>query len=127
MNLLGWKPSPEKRQNIIDNQNFQILCQNILEEQTGTESKMTIRYLKDVSSLLALVSALREKNLERHLEVERKMFKCCFAFDNINYAWYLSYQQVYLRSLEAYNSLAISNLKERGFDGSLYGQPFSAI
>ena len=62
--LLGWKSSSEKLQNVIDNQKFQILCQNILEQQTGTESKMAIRYLKDVSSLLALVSAVRGKNLE---------------------------------------------------------------
>ena len=61
MILLGCKSSPENLQNVIDNQNFQILCQNILEEQTGTESKMTVRYVKDVSSLLALISAVREK------------------------------------------------------------------
>ena len=61
MILLGCKSSPENLENVIDNQNFQILCQNILEEQTGTESKMTVRYVKDVSSLLALISAVREK------------------------------------------------------------------
>ena len=61
--LLGRKPSPQNLQNVIGNQNFQILCKNISEEQSGTESKMTIRYLKDVSSLLPLVNshALREK------------------------------------------------------------------
>ena len=30
--LLGWKASPENLQNVIDNQNFQILYQSILEE-----------------------------------------------------------------------------------------------
>ena len=30
--LLGRKASPENLQNVIDNQNFQILCQSILEE-----------------------------------------------------------------------------------------------
>ena len=66
-----------------------MLCQNILEEQTGTESKMTIRYLKDVSSLLGLVFAVRKKNLERHLQAEREMLKYIFAFDLRNYARYL--------------------------------------
>ena len=114
-------------QNVIDNQNFEILCQNILEEQTGTESKMTIRYLKDVSSLLALVFAVCKKNLERHLQAEREMLKYIFAFDLRNYARYLSYQWVYLRSLEANNGPAVSHLKKRGFVGSVSGQPFSAI
>ena len=55
------------------------------------------------------------------------MLQHLFAFYHINSAWYLSYKQVYLRSLEAYYSPAISHLKERGFGGSLSGQPFSAI
>ena len=55
------------------------------------------------------------------------MLKYCFAFDHINYAWYLSYQQVYLRSLETNDSPAISHLKEKGFGGSLSWQLFSAI
>ena len=103
------------------------LVQNILEEQTGTESKMRIRYLKDVSSLLALVSAVREKNLDRHLQAEMEMLQYCFAFDHINYAWYLSYQQVYLKCVEANNSPATSHLKERGFGRPLSRQPFVAI
>ena len=82
---------------------------------------MTIRYLKDISSLLALVSA------ERHLQAEREILKYCFAFHHINYTRYLSYQQVYLTSLEANNSPAISHLKEESFGGSLSGQPFSAM
>ena len=125
--LLGRKPSRENLQTVVDNQHFQILCQNILEGQTGTESKMTIRYLKDVSSLLALVSAVRQENLDRHLQAEMEMLQYCFVFDHINYVRYLSYQQVYLRFLEANNILATSHLKERGFGGSLSGQPFLAI
>ena len=84
---------------------------------------MTIRYLKDVSSLLALVFAVRKKNLERHLQAQREMLKYIFAFDRRNYARYLSYQRVYLRSLEATSGPAVSYLKERGF----VGQPFSAM
>ena len=50
---------------------------------------MTIAYIKDVSSLLALVSAVREL----HLRAEREMMKHVFAFDHVNYSRYLSYQQ----------------------------------
>ena len=66
-------------------------------EQNGTESKMTIAYLKDVSSLLALVAAVCHCNFELHLQTERGMIKHWFAFDHVNYARYLAYQQVYLR------------------------------
>ena len=37
------------------------------EASNGTEANMTIYFIKYVSSLLALVSAARENNLERHL------------------------------------------------------------
>ena len=125
--ILNRHPSYENLQNVICHQKFKILCQNILKEETGSESKMTVRYLKDVSSLLALVSAVREKNLERHLQAEREMIKYCFAFDHVNYSRYLSYQQVYLRFLETSNIPAITDLKERGFGGSISGEPFSTI
>ena len=62
-------------------------------EQNGTESKMAIAYLKDVSSLLALVAAVRDCNFELRLKAEREMIKHCFAFDHVNYARYLAYQQ----------------------------------
>ena len=58
---------------------------------------MTIAYLKDVSSLLALVSGVRDNNFKLHLQAEREMLKHVFAFDHVNYARYLGYQQVYLR------------------------------
>ena len=45
----------------------------------GTEAKMTICFIKTVSSLLALVSAVQENNFERHLREEREMVKYCFA------------------------------------------------
>ena len=88
---------------------------------------MTIWYLKDASSLLALVSAVLEKNLERHLQAAKEILKYCFVFDHIIYTRYLSYQQVYLGSLEATNSPAIPHLKVRDFGGSLSGQPFWAV
>ena len=126
-NSLSNSPSSENLSNVTQHEQFQYLFQNILKEETGSESKMTIRFLKDVSSLLALVSAVREKNFERHLQAEREMIKYCFAFDHVNYARYISYQQVYLRSLEKNNSPAIKDLKERGFGGSISGEPFSTI
>ena len=88
---------------------------------------MTIEYLKDVSAMLAMVSAVREGWLERHLQAEREMIKQVFAFGHQNYARYLSYQYVLLRSMEQHNHPAITNLKEARFGGSISGKPFSSI
>ena len=81
----------------------------------GTEAKMTICFIKTVSSLLALVSAVQENNFERHLREEREMVKYCFAFNHINYARYVSHQQVCLRELEGINNNAMMNLKQTWF------------
>ena len=88
---------------------------------------MTIAYHRDVSSLLALVSAVREDDFEQHLQAERDMIKQCFAFDHANYARYFSFQHVHLRDLEQKQSPAIEDLKKRGFGGSLSGAKFSNI
>ena len=51
----------------------------------GTESKMTIEYLKDVSTTLAIIPTVREGGLRRLFSAEREILKL-FAFDRINYA-----------------------------------------
>ena len=84
--------------------------------EKGSEYLMAVAYLKDVSALLALVSAVREGDFERHLQYEREMLRDCFAFDHINYARYLSYQHIFLRDRVI-----------REFGGSLSGHAFSTI
>ena len=109
--LLKSFPCKENLEAILNKKEFNDLYDNIMLEQNGTESKMTIAYLKDVSSLLALVAAVRDCNFELHLQAEREMIKHCFAFDHVNYARYLAYQQVYLRDLERKDHPAINELK----------------
>ena len=55
---------------IMKNEAFNVLFSQIMADTVGTETKMTI---KDFSSLLALVSAVRENDFERHLQAEREM------------------------------------------------------
>ena len=50
-----------------------------MDDTVGMEAKIDIRFIKDVSSLLALVSVVREKNFERHLQAEFEIVKYCFA------------------------------------------------
>ena len=56
-----------------------VLFSKIMDDTVETEAKMDIRFVKNLSSLLALVSAVRENNFERHMQAEREMVKYCFA------------------------------------------------
>ncbi len=121
---LRLSPNPTNLDNVIENEHFTQIYLAVVKPNDGTESRMTTEYLRDVSSLLALVSAVREGNLERHLQAEREMLKHCFAFDHVNYARYMSFQHVFLRDLERKNHPAIADLKQKGFGGSVSGNKF---
>ena len=73
-----------------------ILVENIKSYKQGTEEHVTVSYLKDVSMMLSMISAVREGNLRRHLQAEREMLKLVFAFDHPNYARYCSQCRTYL-------------------------------
>ncbi len=68
---------------VIDSKPFKSLVAQLLHCLPNTEGAMTICYLKDISSLLAMISAVRECDLERHLQSERDMLKLTFALDQI--------------------------------------------
>ena len=55
------------------------------------------------------------------------MIKYCFTFDHINYSSYLTYEHLYLRTLQRERSKAVADLDERGFGGSLSGLPFTSL
>eukprot|EP00794_Sanderia_malayensis_P009432 gene9432-biopygen7559 len=114
-------PSPGALEKVLVLKSFHALKRQIMIE-SGTQAKMTVKYLKDISLMLALVSAVREKDFERHLQAERQMLKLVFAFDHINYGRYNTYQHVFLRRLEAFNDLAL-----RGHGASESGDIFSCI
>ena len=90
---------------------------------------MTVSYLQDVSVLLSLVSAVRECNLEEHLQAERKLvdLALAFDFDDQNYGRYNCYQNVFLRNLQQTSHPAFEELELKGLGGSLTGEPFSSI
>ena len=79
-------------------QSFKDMVSSLLEDVEGTQKRLTIAYLKDVSALLSMVAAVRESNIELHLQAERNMTPLTFAFNHINYARYCTYQHVLLRS-----------------------------
>ena len=76
---LTQNPGLEKIDVIIKNEALNVLFSKIIDDTVGTEAKMDIRFIKNVSSLLTLVSTVRENNFERHLQAEREMVKYCFV------------------------------------------------
>ena len=52
------------------------------------------QYIKDVSSMLVLIFAVREKKTELHLAAERELLPKRFTFNHINYSRYLIFQRV---------------------------------
>ena len=107
---LTQNPCLEKLDVIMKNEAFNVLFSKIMDGTVETEAKMTLCFLKTVSSLLALVSAVPENNFEQHLLEEREIVKYYFAFNDRNYARYESYQQVYLRELQGISNNAMMNL-----------------
>ena len=65
--------------------------------------------------MLALVSAVRDMNIERRLQAERKLIIHSFAIDHQNYARYGAYQHVYLQSLKQQNHPAFVDMQIKGF------------
>ena len=85
------------------------------------------QYITDVSVLLALVSAVREKSIELHITAERALLPKCFAFNYINYARYLTIQHVNFEKIQIEKPTAWEDLLNDGFGGSITGQSFSTI
>ena len=103
------------------------MLRDILQHDKNCDGELTITYLRDVSSMLALVSAVRDMNIERCLQVERKLIIHSFAFDHQNYARYGAYQHVYLQSLKQQNRPAFVDMQIKGFRGSISGHDFSSL
>ena len=126
ISTLRKEPNPENLRSLMEQKEFQVLRKELL-ATTGTESLMIVEYLKDVSCLLALISSVREKSIERHMQAERALLPQLFAFKHVNYARYLTYQHVTLSCLHDTNPTAWQELKDYGFGGSLSGDPFSTV
>ncbi len=127
LKLLRWNPSFESLDRIVGMEAFKTLFSKLTDASEDTENQMTVSFLKDVSSLLMLVSAARERDLERRLAAERIQLKSLFAFDHPNYARFNAYQHVFLMDLKVSNPEAFLDLITRGMGPSLTGNKFSTI
>ena len=80
---LTQNPGFEKIDVIMKNEAFNVLFSKIMNDKVGTEAKMDIYFIKNVLSLLALVSAVRENNLEQHLQADQMKVKWQVKWSNI--------------------------------------------
>ena len=86
-------PCSENLESLIGLPGFKDLCSSLMKSE-GTQAKMMVDYLNDVSAMLCFIAAVREKNIEAHLAAERVLLPKCFAFGHVNYARYLTFQYV---------------------------------
>eukprot|EP00794_Sanderia_malayensis_P004276 gene4276-biopygen3477 len=87
-----WKdPSALSLSKILELQQIEELFKKVISCKQGSEEEYTVTYLRDVNIMLSLVSAVRDCDVERHLQAEHEMVPLAFALDHENYACYVSY------------------------------------
>ena len=96
---------------------FIVLYYKYLDDLRNSNGKLYsfwMSYLDIVQILLNLLRASREGDWELHLSAVRKMIPWCFAYDNLNYARYLSAYVSEMSHLEEEHPQAFKYLKSGG-------------
>ena len=83
--------------------------------ENGELSEFWVSYLDLVDILLAMKRASREGDWDLHLSSIRKLIPWCFAYDNINYARYLSSYVLEMSHLEDEHPHVFTHSKSGGF------------
>ena len=117
-------PSPTLAESVIAHQNF-CNIRSAITNISGTLSSILLNYLKDVSTLLAMIRSVRVCNIEMHLEAARALLPQLFAFGLPNFSRYLTYQHALLEVHHISGKSIWKDLMENGFGGSLTGDKFS--
>ena len=79
---LRCEPSPDKLLEVTQLPQFEDIVERVPAFEEGSDVELTVNYLKDVSLLLSFVSAVRECNIEQHLQAERNIIYLAFAYDH---------------------------------------------
>ena len=128
--MLRSSPSASQLDLFMSNQEFQKLSTELMSGSGGTQSEIILGYLNDVSEMLALISAVRENNIDstthsscastppptvciwQHELCQVSHIPACHPDKT---TWYET------------NPEAWTELKENGFGVSLSGGPFSTV
>ena len=91
---LRCEPSSDKLHEVMQLPHFEDIVERVLTFEKGTGGELTVYYLKNVSVLLSLVSALRECSIEQFLQAGKNMIYLAFAYNHQNCARYNTNQNV---------------------------------
>ena len=87
----------------------------VLRHENGKLSEFWMSYLDLIDLLLAMIRASREGDWDLHISSIRNFIPWCFAYDNINYARYLSSYLSEMSHLEDEHPEVLAYLKSGGF------------
>ena len=87
---LRQRPSSKALVHVTKTKEYKEIVTAVL-STTTTRSQVVVNYLKDVSVMLTILSAVRTGNITQHPQAERQLLKFIFAFDHINSACYNSF------------------------------------
>ena len=81
---LRLETTTETLENLIQLDIFKNYCEALLKVGGGTQARMIIKYIKDVSKMLSLIYAMRENSIELHLAAESAMVSVLHSTTQIN-------------------------------------------
>ena len=82
---LRLETTTETLENLIQLDIFKHHCEALLKVGGGTQSRMIIEYIKDVSKMLSLIYGVRKNSIDPYLTAERAMLPKSFPLDHPNY------------------------------------------
>ena len=106
---------------------FKDYCKMLLSDTSGAQACLMNQYIKDVSSMLALIFPVQEKKFSVVFGCRTRTAPKCFAFNHINYSHYLTFQHVNFSEIKHCNENVWNDLLREEFSGSLSGEPFSVM
>ena len=109
--------NPENLKSLLRLPGFKDICSSLMQSE-GTQAKMMVGYLKDVSAMLCFIVAVREKNIEIHMAAERMLITKCFTYGPFNYARYLTFQHVNLQHVKMNRKEVWEDLVQNRFRGT---------
>ena len=86
-----------------------------------------VNYLKGVSNMLAIVLVVLTGNILQHLQTEKRMLNLVFHLKILTYAWYNSFQNVFMRNISRSNLQTFNDLLQYRYGASSIGDPVRTI
>ena len=107
---------------------FEVYTQHIRNGEGGDLAAFWMSYVDMVDFVLGLIRAAREGNWDLHLQSVRAMIPWLFAYDRVNYAWYLPYYYASMTRLDITPPGVSEEFRQGRFSVQLWtSNPFAKI